>query len=233
MARRLVIAAAGLLVLAAGCSSPHPSGGSRGQLTGTQLAAALLPAADFPSGYQASAHLDSGGGLEESSGPRGVITMTCSGYNSFIDPHVDGWDETAFASATDAEAVSVSGNEMAPFRGFDQLVSQFANALAAAAYFTALRPVFTGCRPNRLPGGSFDSQTADTHVGGRHAFVTWTKMTASGSMMVQSTEWRTLVAVDGPDVFFLTARAVNTAMPVAPTLTDLMVKLIASVRDQR
>jgi len=125
----MVAATAWLLAPAA-----QASAGQGMQLTGTQLAAALLPASDFPAGYQRDPAWNSGSRLEHAPARYSLYTISCQ--KLYGDAPLAGYGETATAGDWVSSRLPASTlNGWVP--SYMQSVYQFASDTAASHYFQA------------------------------------------------------------------------------------------------
>jgi hypothetical protein len=215
--RRLaVVVAAGVLLAAfapAALASPSPR-----QLTGTQLASALLPASYFPAGYKVdrSNNYNSGGRLEQGPARYNVATMSCKTFNNAFAKK--GFGESAIA--TDFFAQN-EGNSSFRLNAFGQLVYQFRTPGLATGFFRALPRAFARC-PASAGVRLRISRTAP--VDGHQAF----QVSAATSAPVKSSE-TLLVSAAGPDLFATVQISLNEPAPTRPTVRTLLAKLIPHV----
>lgn len=206
---------------ASGSSSSGSSGGAAGQLTGAQLTKALLPASDFPSSFAVSGQgsADSGSSLEKSSANYNPSTISCTNWDNYFTS--SGFGETAYTT----ESVANSGADQA----FGQVVYQFPSSSAASAFFSGVQSLSTRCHSFTASGGGSDhvsmQLTSAASVAGHQAF--W--LDQSTSVAGTASKINTLFAVDGTDVFAISASAVGSAPPSTPTQASLLQKLITSV----
>jgi hypothetical protein len=133
------------------------------QITGSRLAAGLLPAADFGTGFTSGGVNSSGGKLLASRVSTTPAKMSCE---NFEDANFNaGLGETAWAVGIDS---SLSAFTATP-RGtsiYDQSVVQFASAKVAAAFQGDARTKFAACgsfSAANPPGGSGGTVTISTH----------------------------------------------------------------------
>jgi hypothetical protein len=108
------------------------------QLTGAQLATALLPAADFPAGYTGS-RTSSGTRLETSRAKHHLATMSCGSFGSTFS--FQGFGQSAWAVGVDSHLVA---DDIAN-RSYLETVYQFGSPAAAASFFHGLRAAFIRC----------------------------------------------------------------------------------------
>jgi len=125
LAAAIAVSALGLTGSAAAQAAAAPGG----QLTGTQLASALLPVSYFPARYEILWHGSSGSRLEHPAVKVNQYTFSCTSWLEGGEPD-EGYGETAYA-----------GDQVATTMGFQyqdvQMVYQFPSASAAASYYRA------------------------------------------------------------------------------------------------
>lgn len=197
------------------------SGGSAGQLTGTELTKALLPASDFPSRFAVSGQgsADSGSSLEKAAATYNPSTMSCTDWDNYFTS--SGFGETAYT----AESVANSTADQA----YGQVVYQFASSSAASAFFSGVQSLSGRCHSFTASGGGSDhvsmQLTAASSVAGHQAFSLDQSTAVSGA----TSKINTLFVVDGTDVFAISASAVGANPPDSPAPASLLQKLISSV----
>lgn len=197
------------------------SGSAAGQLTGAQLTKALLPASDFPSSFAVSGQgsADSGASLEKSSSSYNPATMSCTDWDNYFTS--SGFGETAYTT----ESVANSGADQA----YGQVVYQFPSSGAASAFFSGVQSLSGRCHSFTASGGGSDhvsmQLTSASSVAGHQAF--W--LDQSTAVAGATSKINTLFAVDGTDVFAISASAVGSAPPSDPTPASLLTLLISSV----
>ncbi len=186
----------------------------------------LLPAADFPASFAVSQQgsSDSGSSLEKAAATYDVSTMSCSDWDNYFTG--SGFGETAYS----ADSVASSTRD----ESYGQVVYQFGSPAAASRFFGGVRSLPGRCRSFTAGGGgaadrvTMRSGTASP-VDGRQAF--WIKQATS--VVGASSKIDTLFALDGTDVFAVSASGVGTAPPSSPAPATLLQKLIASVQAHR
>ena len=211
------VAAAGLLLAPA--SQAAASGTV--QLTGTQLASALLPASYFGSGYKVVAfgHYNSGGRLEQGQARYHLATFSCQKYLNNGLPHT-GLGETATAG------IVVNNTRLGAYQ---QAVWQFSSSSRAAAFYQQMY-AFTGrCRTITIKTGTSTAglttqSLTKTRLGGHPAFQAVQTETATG---FPATVNDTLVTVAGTDVFLIDAAGQKP--PTKPTPATVVLHLISRV----
>jgi hypothetical protein len=210
---------------ASGSDSGSGSGSTAGQLTGAQLTKALLPGSDFPPRFAVSEQgsADSGASLEKGSASYNPATMSCTDWDNYFTS--SGFGETAYTT----ESVANSGADEA----YSQVVYQFPSSSAASAFFSGVQSLSGRCRSFTASGGGSDhvsmQLTSAASVAGHQAF--W--LDQSTAVAGASSKINTLFAVDGTDVFAISASAVGSAPPSDPAPASLLQKLISSVEAHR
>lgn len=206
---------------ASGSSSSGASGSTAGQLTGAQLTKTLLPASDFPSRFAVSGQgsADSGASLEKGSASYNPSTMSCTEWDNYFTS--SGFGESAYTT----ESVANSSADEA----FGQVVYQFPSSSAASAFFSGVRSLSVRCHSFTASGGGSDhvsmQLTSAASVAGHQAF--W--LDQSTAVAGATSKINTMFAVDGNDVFAISASAVGSAPPSTPAPASLLQKLISSV----
>ena len=226
----IAVAVAGLALAAAGCSSGagSASGGSTsagpsGQLTGTQLTTALLPASAFPASFAVSQQgsADSGDALEKTAAGYNLTTISCANWDNYFTG--SGFGETAYT----ADSVANSNQD----QSYGQLVYQFSSSGAASQFFTGVQSLSGRCRSFTASGGgsadrvSMQSVTASA-VAGHQTFWIDRSTTVTGA----TSKIDTLFALDGTDVLAISASGVDSAPPAAPAPAALLQQLITSLQ---
>ena len=113
------------------------------QLTGTQLASALLPLSDFPAGYHPSDTYDSGPGVLTYPGAGIVNTAGCRlGAGGVIEQTEGGWLSPFFGTAY-ADKVMLGTGALV----LNQAIFQFASPEKALAFFSSVRTCMIDNRP--------------------------------------------------------------------------------------
>ncbi|HEX4292171.1 MAG TPA: hypothetical protein VH021_24825 [Trebonia sp.] len=199
-----------------GPMSPLPD--ATGQLTGTNLATVLLPAADFPAGYTTSASdaVNSGGSLKPGPAQYPIATVSCSNFVQHLG--AQGFGETAMASD------SVVGANQA----YDQAIYQFSSASAAAAFVAGISPLAGRCPSFSEPvNGSTATMrmkaAAGDSVAGRPTVGLLQTAAVSGTALTLETEF----LASGVDVFVVSAVGFGKGAPSDPakeTIIDNLMK---------
>ena len=212
------IAAAGLLLAPA--SQAATSGNV--QLTGTQLASALLPASSFPSGYKVVpfGHYNSGGRLEQGPARYHLATFSCQKYLLNGLPHT-GLGETATAD------IVISSKRLGAYQ---QTVWQFSSSSRAAAFYQQMYAFTARCRTITVKTATYTAglttqSLTKTRLGGRPAFQAVQTETATG---FPATVNDTLVTVAGTDVFLIDAAGQKP--PAKPAPATVVLHLISRVQ---
>ena len=187
------------------------------QLTGTQLASALLPLSDFPAGYHPSDTYDSGPGVLTYPGAGIVNTAGCRlGAGGVIEQTEGGWLSPFFGTAYANKVMLGTGALV-----LNQAIFQFASPEKALAFFSSVRTCMIDNRPwsngvDTAPVLGDQAVTADLRPAGTDVSY------ASGFLFV----------LHGTDVFalsggpFLSTGTVTLSVPGA---AELIAKLIARV----
>lgn len=208
-----------------GPSSHHgpASASSAGQLTGAQLSKALLRASDFPASFAVSQQgaADSGSGLEKAAATYDVSTMNCTDWDNYFTGA--GFGETAYSS----DSVASSNKD----QSYGQIVYQFGSPAAASRFFSGVQSLPGRCRSFTASGGGAASRVtmrsaAAAPVDGHQAFWIMQATTVVG----ESPTSNTLFALEGTDVYAVSASGVGASPPSSPAAETLLQKLIASVQ---
>jgi hypothetical protein len=204
-----------------GSTASGANSGSAGQLTGTQLAKALLPASDFPQSFAVSQQgsADSGSTLEKAAANYNLSTLSCSGWDNYFTS--SGFGETAYASG----GLSSSAKD----QSYGQVVYQFASKSAASAFFTGVQSLSDRCHSFNASGGggNVTMQLASaSSVAGHQAFEINQATTVTGT----SSKIDTLFALDGTDVVAISASGVGSAPPTSPAPATLLQDLITKLK---
>jgi hypothetical protein len=223
-----VVLVACATVATAGWAIAVPSSRSSAavQLTGRQLAAALVPASALPGGYQLmrNSRQASGSRLETAAARYDLATMSCAAISD--DNGRAGFGESAFAE--DAHFLNASG---LPSTGLLQQVYQFRAGQAAASFWRGLRATFIRC-----PGlgaatapdqGKITQRVFAVRYGRGQAFEADVTVTGLPGGTVNTD---TLVVVAGDDVFTVESLGYSRPVPADPPARTLMNELIARVQ---
>jgi hypothetical protein len=198
------------------------------QLTGSQLAADLLPAANFPPGYlyDKSASYESGMRLETGRAKYHLASISCKTLaNHFGD---SGFGETAVA--TNSYSTFVDNTTAKSGAAFGQTAIQFASASAARSFWQGIGSVAVRC-----PGWGTAAAEGYIHITerivpvsirGTQAFqADFSASVASlGTFRIQS-----LVVLRGQDIIETDALGLGRAVPTRPSLRTLMTRLLARI----
>jgi hypothetical protein len=196
------------------------------QLTGSQLAAVLLPAGAFPSGYRydKSTSYESGKRLETGKAKYHLMSISCTMLSNVYGR--SGFGETA--AATNSYSTLVDNLTATSGAAFAQTVYQFASASAARSFWRGIRSVVVRCPGFGLAThlGSGTERIVKVSIRGTQAFqADFSGSLASlGTIGVQS-----LVVVRGQDVIETDAMGLARAVPASPSLRTLMTRLLARV----
>jgi hypothetical protein len=211
------LAAAGLLLtvpVAAQAATPAP-------LSGTQVAARLLPPSSFPNGYKIvkSGTYNSGGRLEHGPVRHHLATFSCKTYI------IKGLPRTGFGET--ATAASIVGNKQS--QAYQQVVFQFASAKQAATFYRQLYAFTVRCRTVTASfHGTIRLTTQSlkkTHLGTLPAFLA--KQTLSATGFGAPTINDTLATVSGRDVLFIDAAGHK--VPSKPALRTAVQNLVTRI----
>ena len=198
------------------------------QVTGKKLKTALLPPTRFQPGYSTIFAGNSGGRLEHGTVFH-IPSMKCVNFWNFIG-HVKGFGETAFATES---ATSKSGK--APILEiFSQAVYQSASHHAATVLNGQISAKYKSCKSVSFSDGNGGTIRETVHarkaerVGGHPSlllteYLTDTKV--KGVRVVTKALW----TIVGTNVYMIDSDLLNVTSP-KPTLSSLMLKLIARVR---
>jgi len=193
--------------LPTGSMTPLPA--ASGQLTGTQLAAVLAPAADFPAGFAVSSSgaVTSGGTLTTGPAQYSLSTGGCSVLITHLGS--TGFGETAMA----ANSVAGSG------QSYDQAIYQFATAAEASAFVAAVSPLASRCP-------SFSAQVTNTSTATVHMTAApgdsvaghpTIELTQTASVSGTSLTLDTRLCASGVDVFVVSWVGLGKPAPTVPT----------------
>jgi eukaryotic-like serine/threonine-protein kinase len=191
------------------------------QLTGTQLATALLPISDFPAGYHVSANLNSGSLLDTL---QTGIAPTKASCRLGLMPYIVGQDgsfppEFSTANADDSYAkLQASGTG---YLFLSQAVLQYSSPAKAQAFFSAVRTCMIDNKPwsdgvDTAPVNGDQAVTADL----------------TSTTDTPGSYWATepLFVLHGLDIFALSAASLPSEGPLTiPGAAQLIAELIARV----
>jgi len=204
-------------------TSMTPLAAATGQLTGTQLAAVLLPASSFPAGFAASSSgpVTSGGSLETAAAQYDLATVSCGDFVAHLGG--TGFGETAMAFD------SVVGTDQA----YDQVVYQFGSSSSASAFVAGLTPLAARCgksfaATDNGASGTFSLKaTPGADVGGHPTVDLVQTGTVSGTSVIVDT----LFSASGVDVFAAAGVGLGAGVPAVPAketiVYDLMKRQVA------
>jgi PknH-like protein len=215
------LAAAAVICAAAGLAVTPGAQAAPVQLTGTQLASALLPASAFFPGGGAKlvkTWLENSGTRIEHAGARyHLTTISCANLlDTFGYP---GFGESAAAS----NGYTTSAGSTAFFQG----VYQFTSPAGAGSFLTGSKSAWTRCSSFK------DSGTITAKVtltpGGSGSY-TMTSVVHIGKTVDRNA---LLITAAGNDVGIVEANGTNTPPPSSPSLRTLMPKLLDRVEADR
>jgi hypothetical protein len=226
------------VVLLAGCGSVTATATAAGaatrsvQLTGTQLAAALVPGSAFPRGYRYdnSASSNSGSHLETGRAKYKLTSVSCANFSNNYGR--TGFGETAVAGNSYSTLVH---NYTANSGGaYDQIVYQFARADTARSFWSGLHSSIARCPAFGLgsvlgPIGSVTQRFFAAQIPGARAFgldVTATFKILGQTLVMRVKVW---IAVEGQDVFDVDAMGLGRQVPANPTPKTVLRRLIGRV----
>jgi hypothetical protein len=194
------------------------------QLTGSQLAADLLPAGTFPRGYRydASTSHESGPRLETGRAKYHLASISCKTLgNAFDGP---GFGETAMAA--DSFSTLVGNLNAKGGAVFAQAVYQFATSRAAQSFWLGVRSATVRCPGFGALGGAGTERIVKASIRGTQAFQAdfSASLTPTASISVQS-----LFVLRGVDVLETDAAGVGRAVPASPSLRTLMTRLLPRI----
>jgi hypothetical protein len=193
------------------------------QLSGTNLAAALLPVSDLPRGYRLARNSpdDSGTRLETTATKYHLATMNCATYYDAYGG--TGFGETAFAEVTFVDLAAGRGT------GILQQVYQFRAASTALSFWHGLRAITARC-PDlgfALRPGTISTHLTSGEFPGYPAFRVYSAISGPQTGRVRTT---TLIVAAGKDVFTVSGAGYSGPGPSDSSLRMLAEELIARVR---
>jgi hypothetical protein len=200
---------------------PSGSGGSAAQLTGAELTKSLLPASDFPAKFAVSQQGSADSGAS--------LENAAASYNPATMACAD-WDNY-FTSAGFGETAytTQSVSDSTAGQTYGQVVYQFPSAGAASAFFSGVRSLSARCHSFTASGGGSGQitmqLTAASSVAGHQAF--W--LDQSAAVAGATSQSHTLFTMAGTDVFAVAASGVGSAPPDDPAPATLLQQLIGSV----
>lgn len=206
----------------AAMATPSRPAGTARQLTGTQLAGALLSASDLPAGFAVDpgSATDSGGSLTAAATKHPPMSLSCS--DLLDDLGKTGFGESAMAGDTAADP---NTKEI-----FNQVVYQFASASKANEFFTSLQAKWNSCGTFTVADSGTSGKetvTAASAPAGLGDMAFENTMTASGSgMNLSGTD---LAVLKATDVYIVGPGKIGGGRPADLSAQTLMTKLIASV----
>ena len=196
------------------------------QLTGSQLAAVLLPAGNFPRGYRydQSTSYESGNRLETGKAKYHLASISCTSLGNVYGR--SGFGETAVAG--NSYSTLVDNFTATSGAAFAQTVYQFASASAARSFWQGIRSVVVRCPgfglATRRSGAT--ERIVTVSIRGTKAFQAdfSAPFRPLGTIRLQS-----LVVVRGQDVIEVDALGLARAVPATPSLRTLMTRLLARI----
>jgi len=199
-------------------ASMTPLAAATGQLTGTQLESVLLPASDFPAGFQvaSSGPVTSGGSLTTAAAQYNLGTVSCADFVAHLGS--TGFGETGMA------AVSVVGSEQA----YDQVVYQFGTAAEASAFVAGVRTLAGRCRSSfpatdNGASGTFSLKASPgTDIGGHPTL----ELVQTGSVSGSAVSLDILLSASGVDVFAAGGVGLGTGAPAVPAKETVLYNLM-------
>jgi hypothetical protein len=208
---------------AAGSSAPASGSAGLQQLTGTKLAALLLPASDLPSGFTPSqgAATDSGDGLTTAAAKFPIASLSCNDLVNDFGQAGFGENAMAFNSLQNSTSGEV----------FEDAVYQFATPAAANAFYSGLKAKWPACgtfAASDTSGDSGNLTVASVSVPsglGQDDFGFTMKGTSSGTNIAEGTT----VVLDGAGVYAVSTAEQGTTLPTDLDETTLTQKLLSSV----
>ena len=196
------------------------------QLTGSQLAAVLLPAGAFPPGYRydKSTSYESGNRLETAKAKYHLASIKCTTLGNVYGR--SGFGETAVAG--NSYSTLVDNFTARSGAAFAQTVYQFASASSARSFWQGIRSVLVRCPGFGLAArkGGATERIVKVSIRGTQAFQAdfSVSLGAFGTIRLQS-----LVVVRAHDVLEIDALGIARPVPATPSLRSLMTRLLARV----
>jgi len=195
------------------------------QLTGSQLAAALLPARTFPPGYRydKSTSHESGKRLETGKAKYHMASISCTTLSNVYGD--SGFGETAIA--TNSYSTLVDNFTATSGAAFAQTVYQFASASAARSFWQGIRSVAVRCPGFGLATlGHGTERIVKVSIRGMQAF----QADFSGSVAPLGTiRVQSLIVARGQDVIETDAMGIARTVPASPSVRTLMTRLLARI----
>ena len=200
------------------------------QLTGTQLASALLPISDFPAGYGAYFSGDSGPGVAPESGilytancGHGPASGLITKVGGFFDPQLD----SAYAEDSYIKPYQTNGGSLF----LSQAVYQFSSPAEAVAFFSSVHTCLIDKEAwsNGVDTSPVNGDVDTAPVNGDQAVTANLRSVANSASYAAEV----LFVLHGTDVFALSAASYLSADTVTtlsiPGAAELIAKLIARV----
>lgn len=232
----VIVLVASVLAVTVGTAraAGRASGARAVQLTGSQLAADLLPAGNFPPGFRYDKSISYQSGPRLETGPAKYHLATISCKTLFTRYEFAGFGETAIATNSYSTLV---GNQIATSEAiFGQTVYQFASASAARSFWLGSRSVAARCpgwgTAAVVSGGHVTEQIVTASIPGTQAFqADFSDSTefGTGSLKYATDRIQSLVVLRGQDFVQIDVIAQDRAVPASPSLRTLMTRLLARV----
>lgn len=196
------------------------------QLTGSQLAADLLPAGTFPRGYRydKSASYDSGNRLETGQAKYHLASISCTTLSNVYGR--SGFGETAIA--TNSYSTLADNYTATSGAAFVQTVYQFADSSTGRSFWQGIRSVVVRCPGFGLAAVLHHGteRIVKVSIRGTQAF----QADFSGSLAPLGTiRLQSLIVVRGQDVIEIDAIGLGHALPASPSLRTLATQLLVRV----
>jgi hypothetical protein len=221
----VTVVLAGFLAAVAGCAARSPAG-PEAQLTGVQLAAALLPQSYLPADYpfDRNGSTNSGDSLFTAPADANWASAGCAAQTA-VDRMALG--ETAYANSYHAK-----GSRSTLWLAYGQTVRQFKAPAAAGAVFAGLRAAMARCTSFTVRVGSYHDSvsqqvTTEPPVDGHKAFLLRSSVTVipSGDRYLESM----LFVLDGPDHVVVSQESCGSPLPASRPLAAMAATLIPQV----
>ncbi len=234
-------AAVGVTVLASPKhqSPPAPVAVSAPQLTGVQLASALVPVDQLPAGYTDWQAKSSGASLNTGRPTVQFASMTCTelfggGYTDGAVVSPSGLGATSYAGAVSTSNADLADNNSE--YEINQQIIQFPTPALASSYFHNVRTVLTTCgdwTTGRPVGSSVDVAPVGGHsaIMGRHSPPIANPGGGNNPIEMDMT----FFTLSGLDVYLvgyarIAGQTPLSTMPDSQTTLSLVTKLIGNVR---
>jgi hypothetical protein len=199
-------------------------GASSSQLTSRQLAAALLPASAFGSGYTAEA--PQLGTAPNASADKDVTCMVMLGDIDISNSVSSAMDPGASAQAADLDFKLDPGTGTGVF--FAQSVEQFPDATQAAALMGRMAPLLVDCGRDSVGIEGVALVSTNLGMGDQSVEVESTGLNPMTKVAVDS---KVIVVREGRDIYEATLLfGAHVGAPGSPALTTVVDDLAANVR---